>query len=139
MPPTTQGSRGAMITWIVILAILFITATIFAFYFNAESRRVTDDYDQYKRKYIPEVITESALTGEDVTALRLAREDASLGLSKQTSLLDVALAQRNRLATQLSGGTAATAYATSVDALAGAAKRLKDAGVTEQLPSQAGV
>lgn len=57
MPPPSmnpQGSRAGLITAVVILSILFVTATIFAFYYNAENNKTatalkntTDNLNKY--------------------------------------------------------------------------------------------
>jgi hypothetical protein len=105
-----QGSRTALVTWVVVLAITSVTAIIFAFYFSAASRKLDTELSDTRKKY-SDVVSEPALAGPDVQALKDLRSNPDSGFTPQDRLLNVALGQRDRLAKALTGSAAAPAAA----------------------------
>lgn len=76
MVPANQGSRTALVTWTVVFAILFVTATVFAIYFYVDAnksetalRKVSDQYRS--------IITEGGLTGDTVGRFDQIRKAAA--------------------------------------------------------------
>lgn len=69
MPPpiAQQGSRGGLITAVIVFAILFVTSTIFAIYFNVNWRASEDKATNTDRKY-KQVITDGNLAPESEIA-----------------------------------------------------------------------
>src|SRR5215213_5688131 len=59
MPPSTSpaGSRTALITWSVVFAILFVTSTIFAIYFYADSTKARDREETLRKQYSGPAVT----------------------------------------------------------------------------------
>ncbi len=132
---SSQGSRPALVSWIVVLAITSVAAIIFAFYYSAAARRAELELTDTKKQY-NEIAAPASLVGPEVSALREAtRADNSPFVGEK--LLNVALDQRDRLVKVVTGTTKspAQAEADAKTALAGAADKLKPAGVT--LPSAA--
>lgn len=107
MPPSTQGSRAALITWTVITSILFVTATILAIIFYSGKTKAEEAADTVTKKY-NDVVREASLSGPDIGALKQARSEDTARFSARTTLLDVALAQRNALAQKITGVSDAT-------------------------------
>lgn len=94
------GSRAGLITALVIFVVLFFVAAIFAVVKGLDNADKEKRMADLTRKY-KEVISDIELTGDDVTALKNARqEDPNLA---GRSLFDVLLAQRNELATEITG------------------------------------
>jgi hypothetical protein len=125
MPPVNQGSRAGLITSVVVFVVLFITATIFAIYYNAELRKNEKQLADTRRQY--EDISE--LTGPELTALRDARTDTANGYGANMKLLDVAVAQRNKLEQVITGKQglpADTVVKQATAAGAAAARKLGD-------------
>jgi multidrug efflux pump subunit AcrA (membrane-fusion protein) len=121
MPPIPQqGSRAGLITALVIFAILFVTATIFAFIYNARATRADLDLDNLRKKYNT-VVAEGALTSPEVTTLR----DAGGG----DTVVNVAMAQTRQLAALLGGRDVATATQVARKALDGARESVKKFGI----------
>ncbi|HRK32463.1 MAG TPA: hypothetical protein PLD59_15470, partial [Tepidisphaeraceae bacterium] len=105
MVPANQGSRGALVTWTVVTTILFVTATIFAIYFYVAADNTAREARTTAEKF-KKVVSEAALTSNEVAALEQTRNDETMqaaGFNSSMSLLDVALKQRDDLATRLSG------------------------------------
>jgi len=132
MAASRPGSQGALITWLVILAILFVTATIFAFIFQADARRNADSVTTLTGKY-RDIITDSEMSGQDVVDLREARSDVRFNASSSTPVLNVAVEQRKLLARTITGNPiAAGAAKDQADrAMADAVTALKAAGISE--------
>jgi hypothetical protein len=132
MPPVAgPGSRAPLITTIVILAILFITSTIFAFYFWSVSNKLTMESEALQKEFSV-VVTKQALAAQDVADLKSARSAEGQGFTPSMSLLDVAIAQRNRLARSITGAptTAADAQQRTAAGIDTAQKRLAGEKVT---------
>jgi len=136
MAASRPGSSGALITWLVIMAILFVTATIFAFIFQADARKSADSLETFKKSY-KEIIENSELAGQDVTDLKEARSDARLGLGPASPVMSVAIEQRKLLAKTITGNpVSASAAKDQADrALQDAAARLKAAAISEPIPA----
>lgn len=131
MPPVTQqSSRAGLITAVVIFTILFVTATIFAIYFNAEMRNTQVLNTDMEKKY-QDIVSVSGLTSEEVTNLKALRDDANNAFSLQHSMkvLDAAFKQRNDLVKLITGkeatagDAAGEAYRQAVATLAEVAKK----------------
>ncbi|HEV2296575.1 MAG TPA: hypothetical protein VGR35_22215 [Tepidisphaeraceae bacterium] len=134
MPPINQqGSRGALITWSVICSILFVTATIFAIYFYVVANDATTKLSEQEKKYA-DVVTPAALTGPVVTELQRVRTvpEQAPTLNPSMPALDVAVAQRNALATLIGGPSARpeNIIAQARETLATIAKQAKAANLT---------
>jgi hypothetical protein len=106
MPPVTQGSRAALVTWTVITSILFVTATILAIYFYVDASGAQDQLRTMQKKYAS-VAAEGELTSPEVSALLEARNDPNSGLNSSMSGIKVALTQRDNLAKLIAGAAAA--------------------------------
>ena len=121
MPPpiqTQSGSRAAIITYAVIASILFVVATVLAIFATVARTKAEQQLSDVRRQF-QNVVSEPALTGDVTTSLAAARGD--LGLPNTTTLLDVAVTQRDALArTIAAGSTAATAKTAADKALANA-------------------
>src|SRR4051794_38971457 len=131
MPPVSSpaGSRTTLVTWAVVFAILWVTASIFAIYFYATASKAEDRYTTEIKRYIPEVISDSDLNGDAVQRLRAARSAetaAAAGINPQMPLFQVALAQRDQMAQLVAGAEKETAAQRAADALKNAATAGKD-------------
>jgi hypothetical protein len=134
-PPANQGSRAVLVTWTVITAILFVTATVFAIYFYVDATKITELSKTNAAKYA-DIIDDAALgaPSPDFQGLQTARHDATSpipGVNPSMKLLDVALAQRNYLASLITGGTSTdpdAAAKAAQAALTQAATSVKDGG-----------
>jgi hypothetical protein len=135
-PPANQGSRAVLVTWTVITAILFVTATVFAIYFYVDATKITELSKTNAAKYA-DIIDDATLGSPtpDITGLQTARHatDSPFGadITSSMKLLDVALAQRNDLAKLITGGASTDPDAAAKAAQAAitqAAKAVKDGG-----------
>jgi len=102
---SSQGSRTALVTWVVVLAITSVTAIIFAFYYSAAARKAETEANDVRKRY-SDVVAEAALAGQDVAALKEARSGEGAGFAPNEKLLNVAIAQRDRLAKDITGSSA---------------------------------
>jgi hypothetical protein len=136
MPPiNTQGSRAPLITTLVVFTILFVTATIFAIYFNVQLQESQRLFNDYKKNYNG-VVADTAFNTPEFTALKTLAADQSSGFNRST-VLDIALKQRNDLAQAITGTPAtdaAPAQKAAADTLAATAAKLKQASVSLALP-----
>jgi hypothetical protein len=106
-PPANQGSRAVLVTWTVITAILFVTATVFAIYFYVDASKVAELAKTNSAKYA-DIVDDATLGSptpdmESLKAERTAASAAVPGINPSMKLLDVALAERNYLATLIAG------------------------------------
>jgi len=133
-----QGSRSALITWVVVLAIVSVTATIFAFYYSAAARKADTEFTDYKKRY-SEVVADAALASPEIQALKDARKEENSGFAPNEKLLTVALTQRDHLVKAITGSSVpAGAVEVAVKTtLADSAKKLTDAKANVALPSAA--
>lgn len=131
MPPVSSaGSRTAAVTWAVVFAILFVTASIFAIYFYASSNRDADLLAQHRRQ-VAEVIPDAELTGPEVTRLRAIRGTEGSGFSANTPLIQVAAQDRDSLARLIAGaGNEETAKQEATAALTAAGQVATAAKIT---------
>lgn len=136
MPPiNNQGSRAPLITTLVIFTILFVTATIFAIYFNVQLQESQRLFNDYKKTYNG-VVADTAFNTPEFTALKTLAADQSGGMNRAT-VLDVALKQRNDLAQAITGVPSvdpAPAQKAAAEALTSATAKLKQASVSLTLP-----
>src|SRR5215213_2992565 len=103
MPPASSaGSRTAAVTWAVVFAIIAVTMSIFAIYFYADANKSRDALETH-RKTVTEVVPDADLQGEAVTRLRAIRSAENSGYTPQTSLLQVAMQDRDALARMVAG------------------------------------
>jgi len=102
-PPANQGSRAALVTWTVVTAILFVTATVFAIYFYVDASKVSELAKTNAAKYT-DIIDDAGLGNpsqdfQNLRTDRTATDSPIPGINPSMKLLDVALAQRDYLAT----------------------------------------
>ena len=105
MPPplqTNSGSRAALITWTVITSILFVVSTVLAIFANVDRNRVTVELDTVTKKY-EAIVGPTDLDGEVVTSLKAVKANNPTLFPSETKLLNVALKQRDALATLVNG------------------------------------
>ncbi len=129
MPPANQGSRAGLITSVVVFVVLFIAATIFAIYYNAELRKTEKTLGDTRRQY-DEI---SDATGPELAALREARKDPAAGYTPNMKLIDVAIAQRDKLEQVISGTKGQPAEAIVKQAAAAGAAAAQKLGSDVQL------
>jgi hypothetical protein len=131
MPPAaTAGSRTAAVTWAVVFAIIAVTMSIFAIYFYADANKSRDALETH-RKTVAEVVPDADLQGEAVNRLRAIRGAENSGYSANTSLLSVAMQDRDALARLVAGaGNEDTAKQLGAAALAEAVKAVQPAQLT---------
>ncbi len=119
MPPITQpqGSRGGLITALVVFAILFLTAAIFAIYYNVNMRAEQDKFAKLETKY-KGVIADSDLVGEsDVqTTVRDLRERFPELADTNLKLVNVLQVRGDRLAKVIAGDSARAGLAAETQA-----------------------
>jgi uncharacterized membrane-anchored protein YhcB (DUF1043 family) len=110
MPASTQASRSGLITATIVMAFLFVLSAVFAIYFYANASKVSKERDTLRTQY-GEVIDQAALGGSDIAALESARTSAEQfngyggTVNSQSKLFDVALGQRNYLASLIATGS----------------------------------
>jgi hypothetical protein len=135
-PPANQGSRAVLVTWTVITAILFVTATVFAIYFYVDASKVSELAKTNAAKYA-DVVDDAAIASPsaDFESLRSARTAGTAfsiqGINPSMKLLDVALQERNELIKKITGATANdpnAAYKSAVDAIAKGTAAVKTYG-----------
>jgi hypothetical protein len=133
MPPIgQQGSRGGLITAMVIFAILFLTSAIFAIYFNANARqfeqKVADIENKYKRIVRDDQINSESELGTLVQQIRDA--DPTLN-DPSIKTVDVLLANRDALARVITSnpGPGITPVATAKARIDSVNNTLSKAGV----------
>src|SRR3954465_4880582 len=104
MPPSASGSRTALITWSVVFAILFVTASIFSIYFYADSAKARESEEKTRKQYA-DIAQPGELAGDVVTSLRDAKTTPVEGspITQSMGLLQVAVAQRDELAHMIAG------------------------------------
>ena len=134
MPPVSSaGSRTAAVTWAVVFAIIAVTMSIFAIYFYADANKSRDALETH-RKTVAEVVPDADLQGEAVTRLRAVRSAENSGFTDQTSLLQVAIQDRDALARMIAGaGNEDNARQIGAAALAAATEAAKPAQL--QMPA----
>jgi hypothetical protein len=131
MPPISQqGSRAGLITAVVIFAILFVTATIFAFIYNAKATRNALDLENYGRE-ASGIYAKGSINTQDFDALKAARGNGT-NFGPNEPLINVAIGQTGELA-RLIGGAKTTTFADAAKAaktaLDGAKAAVKDTDV----------
>jgi hypothetical protein len=92
---------ASLVLWLVIGWILCITALIFAIYFYVDANRVNDRLKVQTTQY-NEVASPEMLKSDELDKLRTVKNDPNGGMSGM-KLIDVALAQRDKLAKLISG------------------------------------
>ena len=113
MPPVSSGSRTALITWSVVFAILFVTASIFSIYFYADASKARESEAKTVSQY-KEVASPGEIAGSDmVSALRDAKSNPVEGspINASMSLLQVAVTQRDELSHMIAGPAVTTPQA----------------------------
>jgi hypothetical protein len=127
MPPVSpQGSRGGLITAIVIFTIGFVTATIFAIYFGVANRRTEDDFAGYQSR------VKKAISDPTAPAIVTAEDRAQNNNELRTKAAsDQLLWEANQLSKAMVGADAVstTRPSAALDAVADAHK-----DITSQLP-----
>jgi hypothetical protein len=128
MPASTQASRAGLITATIVMAFLFVLSAIFAIYFYANANKVQTADNTLRAQYA-EVLDPAALAGSDIAGLRDVRTNADQfngyggSVNSQSKLFDVALGQRNYLASLIAPGSAEQA----INAAKGASAQAADA------------
>jgi hypothetical protein len=142
MPPVSSpaGSRTTLITWAVVFAILWVTATIFAIYFYADATKVQTAYDTQIKKTIPDIIGDADLQSDDVRKLKELRTVEGSGLNPSMSVFRSAITQRDQMAQMIAGAggkdTAVQAAKTALEAANVAGSKVKvSIPVTDNLSS----
>lgn len=135
MPPiNTQGSRGGLVSALVAFTILFVTAAIFAIYFNVQLRATELEHENYKKNYNG-IVAETALGSQDITAMQALKADSSSGFGPNDTVMDIALKLRGALAQDVAGASADPATVQkNVDAALAAANKAIEGG-SAKLPS----
>ena len=131
MPPVNQGSRGGLITAVVIFTILFVTATIFAIIYSVEARRMTEEHQTLQERY-NEIVEQTEVEGTLVQDLKAMRANSKYpGVTEGMPVINVAVQQRDTLARRIagSGATAAGVLDAADAALKAAADRIKETGL----------
>lgn len=119
-PPANAGSRGGLITAVVIFAVLFVTATIFAIYYGTQAAKAQEDYVALRDQIQPTIVRDPSLSSPQLAELDAVRRAGTLpGISESNSLMETAIAQRDLLARTLAGtgATAQTAAQAATQAL----------------------
>ena len=114
MPPpplNPQGSRAGLITAVVILSILFVTAAIFAFYFNAESTKSEQSVKDLQTK-MTRFASDEAQSDPAIQALADSQSDPA---NAGKSAIQIAVEQKNSMA-RLIAGKAGAGQNTEADA-----------------------
>src|SRR5690606_11207228 len=102
-PPANPGSRGGLITAVVIFAILFVTATIFAIYYGTQAAKTQRDLKETAAT-VNDIVLDTSRTSAELQPLIQARQSGNIpGVDSRTPLLEVAIAQRNHLARMIAG------------------------------------
>ncbi|HMO26073.1 MAG TPA: hypothetical protein PKB10_07370, partial [Tepidisphaeraceae bacterium] len=99
MPPSNQGSRAALVTWTVITSILFVTTTILAIVAYSAKVKAEEELETTRRNFAEVTRPNSP----DLAGLREVRTNPENQLDARMPLLEVALNQRNRLASMIVG------------------------------------
>jgi hypothetical protein len=107
MAVSNTGSRNGIITWAVVATILGVGSLIWAVISFTQANKAQKDLENISKRYV-DVIDQGGLSGDDVTALKAIRDDASRGFTPQTKLLEVARRQAQALTTLIGGPAAAT-------------------------------
>jgi hypothetical protein len=126
-----QSSRTALISWVVALTVVAVTALIFAFVQFAAVNKLTKDLEDTRKRY-DDVILTAQLTGPEVAQLREARQTEGSGFGANDKLFNVAIGQRDALVKILTGTTSApnAAVAQTAATLAKVTEQVKAAGVS---------
>lgn len=115
MASVNQRSQGTLLTTVVIFAILFVTATVFAIYYGTRASKAEKDLADEREKIQPEIV--QSVNDPSLTDLRAARDSGKIpgvvaasrgGSAGGTPLINVALAQRDQLAQAIGGSSAAS-------------------------------
>lgn len=138
MPPiNTQGSRSGLITAVVIFAVLFVTAVIFAIYFDVQLKASSADFTNYKKQYNG-VVSESDLTTPQFAELQTLKNSSDKSMNA-VDVFDLAVKQRNALAAAITGTHGDyTAAKNAAQAALATADKLKTSHVNVPANSLAG-
>jgi len=121
MPPITQpqGSRGGLITALVVFAILFLTAAIFAIYFNVNMRAEQDKFTKLESKYKGVIADGSLVAESDVqTAVKMLRDQDPALADPNLKLVDVLQQRGDRLAKVIAGNAGVPGLTAETEAAA---------------------
>ncbi len=100
MTPANTGSRTALLTWAVTATILGSAALIWAVVSFVQNNTSTKNLDSLKVRYA-EIVDAGSLSGEEVAKLKEAKK--LLQLPASTSILNVAIKQRDDLTKLVAG------------------------------------
>ena len=104
-PVATQGSRGGLITAVVVFTILFVVSTIFAIFYGVAANKAEADVLALRKQY-KDVAGDAALFPEVQQLAALAKSSPALSASEKTAL-QLLLFQRNELAKKVAGAAGA--------------------------------
>ena len=109
MPPVSSGSRTALITWSVVFAVLFVTASVFSIYFYADAAKSRESEDKLRKQYV-EILPPGELQGDTVTQLRETRTSPPPGstITPSMPLFQVLMTQRDELSHTIAGPAVST-------------------------------
>jgi len=119
-----QGSRAGLITALVIFVIGFVTATIYAIYYDAQWEKAKTDAAQEHATRV-QYVSDAELTSPDIQKYVTAAK-------KPQAALDVAIAERELLAKDITGAPK-TAATTADTAAAVALQNAKDQLATAKI------
>ncbi len=133
MPSVSSGSRTALITWSVVFAVLFVTASVFSIYFYADAAKSRESEDKTRKAYV-EVLPPGELQGEAITQLRETRSTPPEGstITPSMPLFTVAIAQRDELSHTIAGPSVTTPAA-AMDRAAAAMKQAVAVGAAAKI------
>ncbi len=101
MPPINpQGSRGGLITTVVIMSVLFVTSTIFAIYFHTQQRAREKDIADLQSKY-KQFVSDVYMSSPEATNIKASL--ASNPAYRNLSTIEAVAAQRNEMAKLITG------------------------------------
>lgn len=134
MPPIgQQGSRGGLITAMVIFAILFLTSAIFAIYFNANMRQAEIKIADIQRKYESTIGSDQLGTESPLQSMVAAiREKDETLADRSVRTVDVLVARGDKYGRLITGGEAPglSAIEIATNRINNSNNMLKSAGVS---------
>jgi multidrug efflux pump subunit AcrA (membrane-fusion protein) len=133
MPPVAPASRsGALITWLVVFVLLWVTGTICAVYYYVDGNKAREDLDNVTKQY-SEILPKSEINSDDINTIKNKRNDPEY--NGIMSVVDILKKERDDLAMKIdSSGSSDSAIKAATDTLATAAAQAKKADVASLPP-----
>jgi hypothetical protein len=128
----SQGSRGGLLTAVVVFTILFVTATVVAIYFGVDDSKKTDELQTQSER------TKTIYGPQDLSNLRY--QEIASHLTPGQTILSVALQDAQLLAQSINGRSAVNAKTPGAAAdqarlaLSDAADKLHNLNLTPTMP-----